>query len=100
MAANHATVLITALVLASSPLCAIALDKDGAIEAAKRQTKTKCTSRTPCTFAAKMENNKWYVHVEFTKQNSPQEKALPYPGGHAIFIFDQTGQVVGRMEGE
>ena len=96
--AKSAGVSLMMVVLAFFPLYALALDKEGAIEAAKRQTKAKCGSFTPCTFSAKLENNKWFVRVEFTKRNSLEEKTSP--GGHAIFIFDQTGKVVGRMEGE
>jgi hypothetical protein len=96
--ANRAVVLLMIVLIAFLPLDALALDREGAIEAAKRQTKEKCGSFTPCTFTAKMENNKWFVRVQFTKRNSVEEKASP--GGHAIFIFDQTGKVVGRMEGE
>jgi hypothetical protein len=100
MATHRAAVLPVSLVLVAWALSAVALDRDGAIEAAKRQVKTKCTSVTPCTFTARAEKDKWYVRVQFTKRNSPQEKAFPYPGGHAIFIFEQTGKVVGRLEGE
>jgi hypothetical protein len=25
---------------------------------------------------------------------------LPYSGGHAVFIINQTGKVIGRMEGK
>jgi len=79
---------------------AAALDRVGAIDVAKRQVGSKCSSATPCTFSAKTENNKWYVRVDFTKRNSPQDEPLPYRGGHAIFIMDQSGKVVGRIEGE
>jgi hypothetical protein len=96
--AKRAAVSLMIGILASLPLHALALDREGAIEAAKSQTKAKCGSYTPCTFTAKMENNKWFVRVEFTRRNSLEEK--PSPGGHAIFIFDQTGKVVGRMEGK
>ena len=98
MELNRAAISLLTLVLASLPLHAMALDREGAIEAAKRQTKEKCGSFTPCTFTAKLENNKWFVRVDFTKRRSIEEKASP--GGHAIFIFDQTGKVVGRMEGQ
>ena len=77
-----------------------ALDRVGAIDAAKRQVRNKCTDETPCTFTAKLESNKWYVRVEFTKRAAPQAKPLPYRGGHAIFVFDQSGKVVGRIEGQ
>jgi hypothetical protein len=88
------------LILAAWALSAAALDRAGAIEAAKRQVKSRCTATTPCKFDAKAEKDKWYVRVEFTKRNSPQDKPSSYPGGHAIYIFDQSGKVVGRMEGE
>lgn len=87
-------------VLACWVVSAAALDRDGAIEAAKRQVKGKCTAETPCKFTATAERDKWTVRVEFTKRSSPQEKAVPYPGGHAIFIFNQSGKVVGRVEGK
>lgn len=77
---------------------AVALDRQGAIDVAKRQVGGKCSTATPCTFDAKTENRKWHVRVEFTKRSSPQDKPLPYPGGHAIFIIDQNGKVVGRVE--
>lgn len=96
----NAVVLPAALILACWAVSAAALDRDGAIEAARRQVKSKCTSDTPCKFTATAERDKWYVRVEFTRRNSPQEKAVPYPGGHAIFIFNQTGKVVGRIEGK
>ena len=34
------------------------------------------------------------------KRTSPEEKAFPYPGGRMIFIINQTGKVVGRIEGK
>jgi hypothetical protein len=100
MAANRALLLPIAVVLGSWALCVAALDREGAVDAAKRQLKSKCTSATPCTFSAKAEGSKWYVRVEFTKRNSPEEKPSPYPGGHAILIFDQTGKLVGRVDGQ
>ena len=89
-----------ALLVASWTAGAAALDRQGAIDVAKRQVGDKCGSATPCTFDAKTENNKWIVRVEFTKRDSPQDKPLPYRGGHAIFIIDQGGKVVGRVEGK
>lgn len=100
MATHRAAVLPLSLVMAAWAFSAAALDRDGAIDAAKRQVKAQCTSVTPCTFTAKPQKDKWHVFVQFTKRNSPQEKAFPYPGGHAILIVDQTGKVVGRLEGE
>ena len=89
-----------ALLLALWAVPAAALDREGAVDAAKRQVKSKCTGMTPCTFDAKPESGKWYVRVQFTKRNSLEETAVPYPGGQAILIFDQTGKLVGRVEGK
>jgi hypothetical protein len=100
MVARRALVLSMTVVLASWVLSASALDRAGAIDAAKQQVKDRCTTTTPCTFDAKPQEGNWHVRVQFTKRNSPQEKPLPYPGGHAIFIVNQTGKVIGRMEGE
>ena len=97
MAANRAVVPLVALVLACGAGSAAALDRAGAIEAAKREVKGKCTPETPCKFTANLERDKWHVRVEFTRRD-PQDKAVLYPGGHAIFIFNQSGKVVGRIE--
>jgi hypothetical protein len=75
------------LVSAGWVTSAAALDRDGANEAAKRQVRSRCTSEAPCKFTARAERDKWVVRVEYT-------------GGHAIFIINQTGKVVGRIEGE
>lgn len=97
---RRALVFPMTLVLASWVLPASGLDRAGAIEAAKREVKSRCTKTTPCNFDVRAEKGNWYVRVEFTKRNSPQEEPVPYPGGHAIFIINQTGKVIGRMEGE
>lgn len=99
--ARHRTLTgLIALLLASWGSCAAALDRQGAIDAAKRQVKGRCGPATPCTFSARFDNNKWYVRVEFAKRDSPQDEPTPYPGGHAIFMIDQSGKVVGRIEGK
>ena len=77
-----------------------ALDRVGAIDAARKQVKHKCTDATPCKFTATQEGNRWQVRVEFTRRASPEAKPMPYKGGHAIFVFDQGGRVVGRIEGQ
>jgi hypothetical protein len=79
--------LALSLFLAGWVGSAAALDRDGAIEAAKRQVRGKCTPEAPCTFTARAERDKWFVRVEYT-------------GGHAIFIFNQAGKVLGRIEGK
>src|SRR3989441_8796537 len=91
---------VAATVFASWAPGAAALDRDGAIEVAKRQVKGKCDSTAPCPFTATTAEGKWHVRVDFPKPNAPQGKPLSYPGGHAIFIIDQSGRVVGRLEGE
>ena len=80
MTARRAPLFTMTLVLASWVLSASALDRTGAIDAAKRED--------------------WTVRVQFTKRNSPQEEPIPYRGGHAIFIINQSGKVIGRMEGK
>ena len=97
-----APVLIAALLAAAGISwvpSAFALDRVGAIEAARKQVKHKCTDETPCTFTATPEGNRWQVRVEFTRRATPQDKPMPYKGGHAIFVLDQSGSVVGRIEG-
>ncbi len=79
---------VAATVLASWATWAAALDRDDAIEVAKRQVKGKCDSTAPCTFTATTAEGKWHVRVDFPKP------------GHAIFIIDQGGKVVGRLEGK
>lgn len=98
MAVRRSLVLSMALALSSWVLSASALDRAGAIDAAKRQVKEQCTAETPCTFDAKAHEGNWHVRVQFTKRTSPHEKPVPYRGGHAIFIFNQSGKVIGRME--
>lgn len=90
---------LAAPILACWVVSAAALDRAGAIEAAKQQVKGKCTVETPCKFTANPERDKWHVRVDFTRRD-PQDKAVLYPGGHAIFIFDPSGKVVGRIEGK
>jgi hypothetical protein len=78
---------------------AFALDRVGAIEAARKQVQHKCTDATPCKFTATQEGNRWQVRVEFTRRAAPEAKPMPYKGGHAIFVLDQGGRAVGRVEG-
>lgn len=99
MAPNRSLLAIAAVVLASWTLPAAALDRAGAIAAARHQVARKCTEITPCTFTAKAEGGKWYVRVQFTRRKSPQEAPYTYAGGHAMFIINHNGKVVGRIEG-
>ena len=91
---------LVTLALACWVVVAAAVDREGAIEAAKREVKGKCTLETPCKFTAVTERGQWRVRVEFTRLSSPEDKPLAYPGGHAIFIINQSGKVVGRIEGK
>jgi hypothetical protein len=80
------TIRIAALALALSWAApAAALDRVGAIEAAK-----------VCTFTAKAEGKQWHVRVDFPKP----AKAKPSHRDHAIYIIGPTGKIVGRVEGK
>jgi hypothetical protein len=83
---DPAAALAVASLLSCWLLSAAALDREAAIEAAKRQVKGKCATASPCRFSARMEQDKWFVRVEFPG------------GGHAIFILNQSGKIVGRVE--
>ena len=100
MATRSAPVFPLTLILVAWVSSASALDRVGAIDVAKRQVEGRCSTTTPCTFDATAHEGNWHVRVQFTKRNSPQEKAVPYPGGHAVFVINQTGKVIGRMEGK
>ena len=77
---------------------AAALDRVGAIDVARKQVGGKCSADAACTFTAKVEEGKWHVRVDFLKDKATRGK----PGfrGHTIFIINQTGRVVGRVEGK
>jgi hypothetical protein len=71
-----------------------ALDRSGAIEVARRQVKSECAAATFCTFDASVESNKWHVRVEVTNDNpAPRHRKV------SIFVIDQGGRIVGRIEG-
>jgi hypothetical protein len=75
---------------------AAALDRVGAIEAAKKEVGDKCKADDACTFTAKAEGNKWHVRVDFPR--AARSKASHRD--HAIFIIGPTGRIVGRIEGK
>ena len=75
---------------------AAALDRQGAIEAAKREVGDKCKGDAACTFTAKAEGKEWHVRVDFPKP--PKAKASHRD--HAIFIIGPTGKIIGRVEGK
>lgn len=72
--------------------CAHALDRAGAIEVAKKQVRDQCGRGTFCAFDATLDNNKWHVRVEVEKPDAPRRTA--------IFVVDQSGRIVGRVEGK
>jgi hypothetical protein len=79
--------------LAASLALAAALDKNAAIDVAKRQVKGRCSDAAPCAYTAERQGSLWKVRVQFTERK-PDQKAP----GHAIFIIDQNGKIIGRVE--
>jgi hypothetical protein len=85
---------VLVLLIAAWTPCAHALDRAGAIEVARRQVKSECAAATFCTFDASVESNKWHVRVEVTNDNpAPRHRKV------SIFVIDQGGRIVGRIEG-
>ena len=84
------------LALAAWAAPAAALDRVGAIEAAKREAGDRCKGEAACTFTAKAEGKQWHVRVDFPKA----PKAKPSHKDHAIYIIGPTGKIVGRVEGK
>ena len=76
----------------------LALDRQKAIEIAKKEVGEKCTGDTACTFTAKVEEGKWHVRVDFP-QGAPSKSKSKFRG-HTIYIINQTGRIVGRVEGK
>ena len=95
--ASIVTVVAGVAIAAESTLVT---DEASAIAAAKRYTKARCNTETPCEFRARREGNQWNVFVEFSKRNHRGEIAQRYPGGHLLLYFNQQGQLVRRVEGE
>lgn len=95
MPSSRAVAAVVAVVLACWTLSAAALDRVRAIEVAKAETKQKCDPFKPCTFTADRQGDKWHVRVDFPKRKDPKGKTV---GGHAIYIINQTGKIVGRIE--
>src|SRR5437763_14567939 len=52
-------------------------DEASAIAAAKRYTKARCSTETPCEYRARREGKQWNVFVEFKKRNQAGKKAQP-----------------------
>ena len=90
--------LATAIVAFAWTQSAAALDRVRAIEVAKQQVGDKCSADAACTFTAKVEEGKWHVRVDFPKVAATRGK--PTFRGHTIFIINQTGKIVGRVEGK
>lgn len=90
---------VFAACLAAWASCALALDRAGAIAAAKRQMSGKCSASAPCGFEAKQEGNRWHVRVEFLDAEAAPGKPSAGAKAHAIYIFDQGGRLVGTVQG-
>jgi hypothetical protein len=75
---------------------AAALDRVGAIDAARKEVADKCNPGTACTFTAKAEGKQWHVRVDFPRA----ARAKSSHRDHAIFIIGPTGRIVGRIEGK
>ena len=73
---------------------------EAAIEAAKRWTKARCNTETPCTLKPEREGSQWRVWVQLTRRNAPNAAPQPYPGGTLIFYFDLKGNLLRRLEGD
>ena len=98
--ARAALAALAVLVLAAWTPEAAALDRAGAIEAAKRQMGSRCNAATPCGFEAKLEGDRWHVRVEFLKDDTAPGKPAAGARTHAIYIFNQSGRVVGTIKGK
>ncbi len=90
----RALAILLALFACAPPV--LALDRQKAIEIAKKEVGEKCSGDAACTFTAKVEEGKWHVRVDFPKSAASKTKSKP--GGHTIFIMNQTGRIVGRVE--
>lgn len=91
--------LLAALAAAAWSPGAAALDRAGAIAAAKRQMGSQCSASTPCGFDAKQEGSRWHVRVEFLDAEAAPGKPSAGAKAHAIYIFDQSGRLVGTVQG-
>jgi hypothetical protein len=89
----RALVILAALCAWASP--AAALDRAKAIEVAKKEAGEKCAGDAACTFTAKVEEGKWHVRVDFPKDAASKKTNFR---GHTIFIINQMGKIVGRIE--
>ena len=96
--AGIATVLASVMAVAAESTRVT--DEASAIAAAKRYTKARCNTETPCEFRARREGKRWNVLVEFTKRSRPNEVAQRYPGGHVLLYFNEQGQLERRVEVE
>jgi hypothetical protein len=94
------SVLAAIGVLLASVACSSELTQAQAISIAKTASAKDCPEATPCRYDARRDGTRWYVHVQFTKRNSPDEPALPYPGGHETIVVDDHGKIVETMPGE
>ena len=89
--------VILAVLCAWAP-AALALDRAKAIEVAKKEAGERCAGDAACTFTAKVEEGKWHVRVDFPK-GAPSKSKSKFRG-HTIYIINQSGRIVGRVEGK
>ena len=89
--------MILAVLCAWAP-AALALDRAKAIEVAKKESGERCAGDAACKFTAKVEEGKWHVRVDFP--TSAPSKSKSKFRGHTIYIINQTGRIVGRVEGK
>ena len=90
--------LVILLALSAWAPAALALDRAKAIEIAKKESGERCAGDAACKFTAKVEEGKWHVRVDFPASASSKSKSKFR--GHTIFIMNQTGRIVGRVEGK
>jgi hypothetical protein len=65
-----------------------------AIEAAKRYTKGRCTTETPCTYKPQREGKQWRVWVARTERSGRKDART------VVLYFDLNGNLIRRIEGE
>lgn len=83
----RAILLASFLVAGMFPAGAAIHDSAGAIEAARRHTKARCTASAPCKYKAQRDGKQWRVWVE-------------HAGGTLVLYFDAEGNLLRRLEAD
>jgi len=95
-----ATAAAVALALAgAAALAAEELTEQQAVAIAAAQTKSQCSSSTPCNFKSRRQDGKWYVLVQYTRRASAGAPPTPYPGGHTTFVISDAGTIEKTLPG-